>query len=208
MVLNANVMPCSISDHDLVYVQLRLKKERLKPVYITTRSFKNFDQDAFQNDIAKAPWSVVDVFDDVDDKLNAFHLIFNQILDHHAPIKDIKLRSRPNPYVNEEIRSLMQTRDHWQKLARKTNDALAWSGYKFFEREVKRELRIAEREHLEEQIRNNPRDTMSIWKTIRSCIPKKSVDRKTYVKDDKLVATSSMCFLHQLDKTLFRRLRL
>ena len=107
-------------------------------------------------------------------KLNAFHLIFNQILDHHAPIKDIKLRSRPNPYVNEEIRSLMQTRDHWQKLARKTNDALAWSGYKFFTREVKRELRIAEREHLEEQI-NNPRDTRSIWKTIRSCIPKKSV---------------------------------
>ena len=28
MVLNANVMPCSISDHDLVYVQLRLIKER------------------------------------------------------------------------------------------------------------------------------------------------------------------------------------
>ena len=111
----------------------------------------------------------------MDDKLNAFHLIFNQILDHHAPIKDIKLRSRPNPYVNEEIRSLMQTRDHWQKLGRKTNDALAWSGYKFFKREVKRELRIAEREHLEEQIRNNPRDTRSIWKTIRSCIPKNSV---------------------------------
>ena len=86
MVLNANVMPCSISDHDLVYVQLRLKKDRLKPVYITTRSFKNFNQDAFQNDIAEAPWSVVDVFDDVDDKLDAFHLIFNQILDHHAPI--------------------------------------------------------------------------------------------------------------------------
>lgn len=38
MVLDANVMPCSISDHDLVYVQLRLKKDRLKPVYITTHS--------------------------------------------------------------------------------------------------------------------------------------------------------------------------
>ena len=40
MVLNANVMPCSISDHDLVYVQLRLKKDRLKPVYITLEALK------------------------------------------------------------------------------------------------------------------------------------------------------------------------
>ena len=194
MIQNSDVMPCSISDHDLVYAQLRLKKDRPKPVYITARSFKNFDADAFQNDIANAPWCAVDVFDDVDDKLNTFHLIFNDILDCHAPIKNIKIRSRPNPYVNEEIRSLMRTRDHWQKLARKTNDALAWSGYKFFKREVKRELRIAEREYLEEQIRKNPNDTRSMWKTIRSCIPKKSACRKTYIKDEKTVANEFNSF--------------
>ena len=52
-----------------------------------------------------APWSIVDVFDDVDDKVNAFHLLFNPILDLHAPIKNIKIQSRPNPFVTVEIRS-------------------------------------------------------------------------------------------------------
>ena len=58
-------------------------------------------------------WSVIESFEDVDDKLNAFHLLFNPILDTHAPVKRVKLRGRPNPCVTEEIRVLKRTRDKW-----------------------------------------------------------------------------------------------
>ena len=44
-----------------------------------------------------APWSVVEVFDDVDDKLHAFDLLFNEILDHPALTRSIKVRGKPNP---------------------------------------------------------------------------------------------------------------
>ena len=33
--------------------------------------------------------SVIDIFDDTDDKLNAFNILYKQILDQHAPIKTI-----------------------------------------------------------------------------------------------------------------------
>ena len=82
----------------------------------------------------------------------------------------------------------MKTRDYWRKLARKTNHPLAWAGYKNFNREVRRELRFAEQEYAETQIRNNSNNMGCIWKTIRSFIPKKSVNRKSYSKQDKLVA--------------------
>ena len=82
----------------------------------------------------------------------------------------------------------MKMRDYWRKLARKTNDPLAWAGYKSFKREVRRELRFAELEYAETQIRSNPNNMGCIWKTIRSFIPKKSVNRKSYSKEDKLVA--------------------
>ncbi len=117
-VRKTGVMPCSISDHDLVDVEIYLKKDRAKPIYFTTRSFKNYDQVAFEEDMSKVPWSVVDVFDDVDDKLNVFHLLFNQILDLHAPVKSIKIRSRPNPFITDEIRTLMKVRNKWRKLDR------------------------------------------------------------------------------------------
>ena len=52
--------------------------------------------------------------------------------------------------------SVWQTKDYWRKIARKSNDPLEWAAYKNFKREVKRELRLAEREHVENQITNNP----------------------------------------------------
>ena len=54
--------------------------------------------------------SVVDCFDDLEDSLNAFKLLFNEIPDCHAPVK-IKIQNRPNPFVTDEIKDLMKTRD-------------------------------------------------------------------------------------------------
>ena len=164
------IIESSVSDHDLVYAILRLKKQRPKPVYITTRGFKHYQPEKFYADIEQAPWSVLDVFDDVNDKLFAFNKLFCDIVDRHAPIKKIKIRGRPLPYVTDEIRHLMKAREDWRKIARKTNDPCAWSAYKNLKREVKKEIRIAEREFVMEQIKNNKNNTNYIWKTIRSCI--------------------------------------
>ena len=187
-VQKAGVMESLISDHDIVYVTLRLKKARTKPVFITTRSFKHYNREAFYNDVALAPWSVVDSFGDVEDKLYAFNSLFNEILDQHAPIKTFKVRRRPNPCVTENIRGLMKTRDKWRKRAKKTNDPNVWAVYKNVKREVRNEIRIAEREFINDQIQKDPNSTNNIWKAIRLCIPKKSPSQRVFSKDDKTVA--------------------
>ena len=97
----------SISDHDLPYVVLLLRKECQKATYITARSFKGYRPDRFYNDMWNVLWSLLDIFDDAEDKLYAFNSLFNDILDEHALIKTIKIRGRPNPYVTDEIRELM-----------------------------------------------------------------------------------------------------
>ena len=81
----------------------------------------------------------------------------------------------------------MKTRDSQWKLTRKTNNPVKWAAYKNFKREVKCELRFAEQEYVELQIRNIPSNTGCIWKTIRACIPKKSASHRAYSKDDKVV---------------------
>ena len=187
-VQTATVMESSISDHDLVYVTLRLKKARPKPVYITTRSFKHYSPIDFSNDVSLAPWSIVDVFDDVEDKLYAFDSLFTEILDRHAPVKTFKARCKPNPCVTDNIRGLMKTRDDWPKKAKKTNDSLSWTAYRYFRQEVKREIRIAEREFVAEQIQRNPNNTNNIWKAIRQCVPNKSTSQRTFSKSDNTVA--------------------
>ena len=179
-VLKSKVLQSSISDHDLVYVVLRLKSARQKPVHVTTRSFKHYQADGLLSDMSKAPWSIVSIFDDLEDTLHAFNLLFNDILNDHAPMKQIRIRGRPNPCVTEEIRELMKVRDQWRKVARRTNDTLAWSEYKSFKRAVKREIKLAEWKFINQQIKDNPNNTNCMWKTIRSCIHKKSSSQRTF----------------------------
>lgn len=76
----------------------------------------------FYRDMFIVFWLVIDIFDDVNDKFNVFYLIFDDIFDLYAFIKEVKIRSRLNFCIIEEIRVLMKMRDYWRKLVRKIND--------------------------------------------------------------------------------------
>ena len=49
----------------------------------------------------------------------------NDILEEHAPLKTIRMRGRPNPYITDEIRELMTVRDNWKRKFKKIKDPLA-----------------------------------------------------------------------------------
>ena len=53
---------------------------------------------------------------------------------------------------------------------------------------MKQEIRLAEQEYVTEQIMGNSNNKRCIWKTIRSCIPRRTVPQKSYSKDDKTTA--------------------
>ena len=142
---------------------------------------------ASQYHISFAPWSVLEIFDDVDDKLHAFDLLFNEILDHHAPIRSIKVRGKPNPCITEETRELMKSRNYWRKIARRTNNPADWSTYKNLKHQVRKLIREAESEFVKEQIQNNPRE--------------RSVTPKVYSKDDKTVADDFNNFFASVGKS-------
>ena len=152
---------------------LALKKCRSKPTYVSVRSFRNYDKDAFRKDISNdVPWSITENLKDVNESLNAFDSLFNEILDQRAPIKKVKVRVRPNPFVTEEIRVLMHCRDRWRKLSRKSGNSIAWSTYRNCKCEVKRLLRLAQKSYVEQEIKKDPNNSSNMWKIIPTYIPK------------------------------------
>ena len=116
-----DVMQSAISDHGLVSLTLKLKTPRPRISFVTTRSYKNYDHDSFIEDLANVPFHIVNLFDDPDDQVHAFNCLFQYVLNNHAPIKQIKIHSRPNP-VPTEIKGIMNMRDMWHKRATKTID--------------------------------------------------------------------------------------
>lgn len=188
LVQKKRAMECSISDHDLVYVVLRLKNIRRRPVYITVRSFKHYHPNAFCKDISQAPWSIVDVFDHAEEKLYVFNSLFIDILEDHAPVKTFKLRgNKPNLCITDDIRTIMKTRDYWGKEARKTGDPIVWRTYRELRQVVKGEIKNAENEFFADEILKHPNNTNNIWKTIRQFIPT-STKRAFNCKGDRSIA--------------------
>ena len=124
-------MPVSISDHDLIYTVLKLKRQRPKPTFFTTRSFKKYQHEAFLRDISVIPWSVVDCFDEVNDS-------FMPSISYSTKYwTNIHLSEQSNcvadqtrtlfTLITDEIRELMKIRDYWRKLARRTGDPNIWT---------------------------------------------------------------------------------
>ena len=123
--------------------------------------------------MTNAPFHEASIFDDFDDRVDTFNSLFLEILNDHAPIKRIKIKSGPNPFITPEIRQLMKTRDTWHKRAIKTKDKLHWNAYRFFRQEVKREIRIAEKKHIRTELLNSNGNSNSIWKVLNRCLPRK-----------------------------------
>ena len=133
---SCDVIQCEISDHNLVCLRLKLKAPRPRPSYVTTRSYKHYDVNNFLRDLNSVPFHMIDFFDDFEDRVHAFDSLFLDVLNDHAPIKQVKIKSKPNPYVTSGIKQLMRTRDEWHRSAIRTGDKLHWNAYRFFRQEV------------------------------------------------------------------------
>ena len=68
-------------------------------------SYKKFDDETFINDVQNIPFSVCDVFDDVDDRLWSFNKLFSDVIDKNAPIKKSIIKKPSLPYINDAFKN-------------------------------------------------------------------------------------------------------
>ena len=101
-------------------------------------------------------------FESLDDQVDVFNCLFREVLDVNAPFKRVKIKSRPNPFITQEIKQLMKTRDLWHKSAIRTSDRLHLNAYRFFRQEVKREIRLAKKAYVRTELHNSKGNSNAI----------------------------------------------
>ena len=179
-----------ISDHLPVHVVLKLKSPKISPHYVSVRSYKNYDPENFTFDLASHSDSLLSVFaaPDVNSKLGIFNNAFRQVLDAHAPVKTVKIRSRPCPFVTEEIKDLMKIRSRLHRRFLLTRNEFDWAEYKISRNSVRKALTEAEKHHTYQEVQNNMNNSRSLWKVINNIVPSKTQEKLVYSKDLKTVA--------------------
>ena len=136
LISKCGVIPLGISDHNLVYATMKLKNKRPPPKYIKTRDYKKLNVDNFRQDIESAPFHVATIFDEPNDVLWAWQTLFNCVCDKHVPWKEVKIRSRSDPWITNEIRFKINNRYRIFKAALETKCPELWSKYKIARHEV------------------------------------------------------------------------
>lgn len=100
IVTSSAVLALSISDQNLIYLLLNLKVPTAKPSYVSIRSYKNYNRTKFLEDLQFAPFhTMVNFFHDISYQVDVYNTLFLDILNENAPIKRIKIKAKPNPFV-------------------------------------------------------------------------------------------------------------
>ncbi len=122
-IAKSGVHKVSLSDHYMIYCVRKFEGgiEKSHKV-ITTHSMKRFNETDFQNDISSINWKgLVTYSNDVNEQVNNVVNVFSEIINKHALIQNMRVSKKYCPWVNKNMKKLMQTRDKLKKTTVQNN---------------------------------------------------------------------------------------
>ena len=160
------ILDSSFSDHLPILLQLNCAVPKPPPTLITHRSFKNFSKSIFEADLSLVPWSIINVFDDPDDKVDTFNSLFMEVLDIHAPLKTVRVKKNPTPWINKTIRREMDRRDRLFRFYHRNPSVASRDIYKAQRNRVVWLQRKAKYEYFHQLISRKSHPS-AIWNTLK-----------------------------------------
>ena len=107
-----DVVDIGMSDHSLVIIRRTHSRKKASPRSFSTRSFKNFNKEAFLNDLRELDWSGVTSAKSVDSATETFNLNVLNTLNKHAPCVKRRIIAYSPPWVNEELLNSTKEREY------------------------------------------------------------------------------------------------
>ena len=194
----------------MIYATLSVSIPRDQSKIITIKNFNKFNERNFQGDIARAPFQVCEVFDDPTDVYYAWNLLFTELCNEHAPLKQIKLRNNSLPWITKEIRITMNQRYKTLKRARQLNDPPLWDNYKRLRNKVSTMTKKAKADYYP-NLFDEVKSAAAYWRLLKRTSGTTKVNRQahqvkkddgTLTTDDTVKATHNLKFFIFLSETI------
>ena len=105
-------IPIGLSDHFMIFCSRRISNCHFKSHNTTKiRSLKNYSSEIFLDKLSRADWNSCFLSTCVNSAWKSFQNIFSNVLDEVAPVKEIRLKQRTEPWMSSEILELIHSRD-------------------------------------------------------------------------------------------------
>ena len=167
------------SDHDLISYT-RYSKEPPAPARtIRKRSYKNFVEEKYIEDLAQVDWSDGLSCEDLDTATDTFTRKLRYILNVHAPWIVFQQRKFFVPWLTEETKQLMLQRDKFKQEAKEMalrdmgrsvseDQRLAWEKFKKLRNKINNEKKKEEKNYKASKISEDLECPGKVWKTAKS----------------------------------------
>ena len=167
-----SLMHMGSSDHALVSVVRYSRCVKSSQQYVTKRSYKNFNNERFLDEVGLIHWWDVYKCTTVDEAVRLFTERVCGILDRNdmAPVKTFQQRRQYAPWLSAETKSLMEERDKAMKRARVTKTPEDIEKASMIRKRCTRILRTEKHRYLKGKLDKceNEKDVSGIWKNVRS----------------------------------------
>ena len=106
-ILRLGTFEPAISDHELVYAVINLWHSNHRPTIKTVHDYKSLNCEELNRTFEQAPWWIASIFDEVEDTVHTFELLYRDVINQHVKTYTAKVRTTSLHWVTRDIRKLM-----------------------------------------------------------------------------------------------------
>ncbi len=144
---------------------------------IKYRSYKDFDEHAFLEDLKPIQCTLCEAFDDANDSLVCWKHLFLDTVNTHAPLKErrVKILVQPDWFI-DDIYEAMHLRNKYCSMNDNEN-------YVYWTNKVAKLKRVSKSIYYKERIIDSKNNTRKLWKPLSELAPKAILQDPVTLKD-------------------------
>ena len=187
------VFDTGLSDfHRLICTSTKLHAPKRVPRNIVYRSFRNFDEVSYKEDIEKIPFHISKVFDDIDDITWCHEHLLLDIVNTHAPLKHRTLQRDSLPFMNSAWRKVIFRRNQLRNKFWKQRNRTNWENYRKMRNLANKLRKESEMNYFRERsLKSDPKDFWKCFKPYLSSKCRSGTDSIILKEGDQVITKPS-----------------
>ena len=105
--------------------------------------------------------------DRVDEAWSNFCTIFTHVLDSVAPLKEVRIKQRSEPWMTHDILVNIRERDSLLRKFKKNNETEYYESYCKLRNKVQRDIKAAKQNYIFNKIEDNKNDSKKLWESLK-----------------------------------------
>ena len=169
-IVDSGVLDSSFSDHLPVYCTRKIgKNEVFSPVIKRVRCFKKYSKETYLRELRGTDWNDVYMAVNVDVALDSFNRLIHGVMDKVAPMRDVRVKQRTEPWMTPDILAGIKQRDKlFKKCKGSERREDLFRQYCSVRNRVQRDIKLAKKFYFSRQIEQNKGEPRKLWDQLKS----------------------------------------